>query len=86
MGMLSNKVTSAVVEKMMRDCAAILNESVQRVMDTCPDEEFEAYRSRIGQIMGAIYLDVMRPIYRQYADLEPMELRDSHDGGPQGTN
>ena len=84
--MLSNKDTSAVVEKMMRDCAAILNESVKRVMDTCPAEEFEGYKMRIAQIMGAIYLDVMHPIYRQYPDLEPMELRDSHEGGPQGTN
>jgi len=74
--MLSNKGTAAEVEKIMRDCSATLNESIRRVMETCPDEEFKAYRLVIGQIMGAIYLDVMRPIHRRYPDLEPEELRE----------
>ena len=48
--MLSNKNTAAEVEKMMRDRSATLNESVRRVMEMCPDEEFKAYRLLIGQI------------------------------------
>jgi hypothetical protein len=74
--MLSNKDTAAEVEKMMRQCSAILNESVRRVMETCPDEEFEAYRRVIGQIMGSIYFDVKQPIHRRYPDLEPEEMRE----------
>jgi hypothetical protein len=73
--MLSNKDTAAEVEKMMRQCSATLNESVRRVMETCPDEEFKAYRRVIAQMMGSIYLDVMQPIHRRYPDLEPDELR-----------
>jgi hypothetical protein len=73
--MLSNKDTAAEVEKMMRQCSESLNESIRRVMDTCPDDEFKAYRRVIGQIMGSIYLDVMQPIHRQYPDLEPEELK-----------
>jgi hypothetical protein len=73
--MLSNKDTATEVEKMMRQCSETLDESVRRVMETCPDDEFKAYRRVIAQIMGSIYLDVMQPIYRQYPDLEPEELR-----------
>jgi hypothetical protein len=73
--MLSNKDTATEVEKMMRQCSETLNESIRRVMQTCPDDEFKAYRRVIGQIMGSIYLDVRQPIHRQYPDLEPEELR-----------
>jgi hypothetical protein len=30
-------------------------------METCPDEEFKAYRRVIGGIMGDIYLNVKQP-------------------------
>jgi hypothetical protein len=73
--MLSNKDTAFQVEKMLRECSATLNESVRHVMETCPEDEFKAYRRVIGQIMGAIYLDVVQPIHRQYPDLEPEEMR-----------
>ena len=73
--MISNKATSRKVEKTMRKCSAALDESIRVVMDTCPEAEFKAYRKTIGQIMGAIYLDVMQPIHRRFPDLEPKELR-----------
>ena len=75
--MLSNKDTAGEVEKMMRQCSETLNESIRRVMEMCTDEEFKVYRRVIGEIMGAIYLDVMQPIHRRYPDLEPEESRES---------
>jgi hypothetical protein len=73
--MLSNKATAIEVEKMMSQCSATLNNSIRRVLETCPEEEFKAYRQTIGRIMGSIYLDVMQPIHRQYPELEPEEMR-----------
>ena len=46
--MLTNKETAREVEAAMRQCSAILNESVRWVMETCPDEEFKKYRRTIG--------------------------------------
>ena len=73
--MISNKAIARKVEKTMRKCSAALNESIRLVMDTCPEAEFKAYRKTLGQIMGAIYLDVMQPIHRRFPDLEPQELK-----------
>jgi hypothetical protein len=73
--MLSNKETAREVEKMMQQCSAILDDSIRRVMETCPEEEFKAYRGVIGAIMGDIYLNVKQPIHRQYPDLEPEEMK-----------
>ena len=60
---------------MMRQCSAILDDSVRRVMETCPEEEFKTYRRVIGAIMADIYLNVMQPIHQKYPDLEPEEMR-----------
>jgi hypothetical protein len=73
--MLSNKETAREVEKMMRQCSAILDDSVRRVMETCPEEEFKAFRRVIGGIMGDIYLKVKQPIHQRYPDLEPKEMK-----------
>jgi hypothetical protein len=73
--MLSNKETAREVESAVRQCSAILDQSIHRVMETCPEEEFKAYRRTIADIMGAIYMDVMQPIHRQNPDLEPPELK-----------
>jgi hypothetical protein len=50
--MLSNKETAAEVEKMMQRCSSILNNSIIRVMETWPDEEFKAYRRIIARNHG----------------------------------
>ena len=73
--MISNQETARAVEQAMQQCSSILNESVRLVMETCPDEEFKAYRKTIAQVMGDIYLEVMQPIHRRYPDLEPKELK-----------
>ncbi len=59
----------------MRKCSAALNESVRLVRDTCPEPEFKAYRRAVGQIMGAIYVDIVRPIHCRFPDLEPEEMK-----------
>ena len=73
--MLSNKETAREVEAAMRQCSAILNESIRRVMETCSDEEFKKFRRTIGAVMADIYLNVMQPIHQRYPDFEPPELK-----------
>ena len=73
--MISNKDTAREVERMMWQCSAILDDSIRRVMDTCPEEEFKAYRLVVARILGDIYLNVQQPIHLQYPDLEPHSLK-----------
>jgi hypothetical protein len=73
--MLSNKETAREIEAAMRQCSAILNQSIRRVMDTCPDEEFKKYRHTVGTIMADLYLKVLQPIHQRYPELEPPELK-----------
>ena len=73
--MLSNKETAREIEKTLSQCGVALDQSVRLVMDTCPEEEFKAYRRIIGQIMGSLYLDIRQPIHRRFPDLEPEGLK-----------
>jgi hypothetical protein len=73
--MISNKATARKVERTMKKYSRALDESIRLVRDTCPEAEFKAYRKIIGQIMGAPYLDLMRPIHRRFPDLEPEALK-----------
>ena len=68
--MLSNRDTAFEVEKMLWECSGLLNESIRRVMETCPEEEFKAYRRVIGRIMGDLFLDAMQPIHSRYPELK----------------
>jgi len=44
-------------------------------MNECEDEDFQIYRSAVGEIMGAILLEVLNPLYRTHPELKPKELR-----------
>ena len=79
--MLSNKKTAEEIEKMVRECSSIPNNSIARVMETSPDERFKAYRRVIGRIMASIYVDVMQPIHQRCPDLEPEELKHPPEAG-----
>jgi hypothetical protein len=48
-----------------------LNEAVRVVQADAPAIEFEDYRRRTGEVMAAIYLDLIKPIVEFYPDLDP---------------
>jgi hypothetical protein len=40
-----------------------------------PPEVFEAYKARFGRVMGAIYDEILAPIYLEHPDVEPIEQK-----------
>ena len=75
-GVEMRKDVAENINQLMIECGAKLDSSVRLVMDTSSVEEFEAYRTAIGQIMGTMLVDIMMPIYRQHPELKPAELDD----------
>jgi len=67
--------TAAAITKLMLDVSAQLDASVKLVMDDGDAAEFGAYRNCVGNIMGQIYCDILTPIFKQYPQLRPAELR-----------
>ncbi|WP_206244054.1 hypothetical protein [Novosphingobium terrae] len=44
-------------------------------MDAADEDEVHRYKRAVGQVMGGIFLDIKSPIFEQYPDLTPAELR-----------
>jgi hypothetical protein len=66
-------MTRDAAEKVIRgllDASAALNETVRLVEDEAPDA-LEDYRRRTAEVMAAIYLDLIKPIVKDYPDLDP---------------
>jgi hypothetical protein len=73
--MIRDKAIAGEVNKLMLDYGAKLDASLVLVKDRCSSEEFVAYRTVVGKILGEMLLEVMNPIYLQHPDLKPPELK-----------
>jgi hypothetical protein len=58
-----------VIQELLVACAS-LNEAVRVVQTEAPDL-FPEFRKHTGEVMGAIYLDLMKRVVSDYPDLDP---------------
>ena len=63
------------IRDMLLEFSGKIDESVRLVKDTCPEDEFRRYRSGTAQIMGAMYAEVLRPLFREHPELEPESMK-----------
>lgn len=52
----------------------LLNESIVEAMALAPEEEWRAYRRQVGHVMAEMYDRLLKPLYDQHPDLEPVAL------------
>jgi hypothetical protein len=74
-GMFKDKEVASEISKLIFALSAQLNGSLIRVQERCPASEFEAYRAVVGRLMGEMFVEVSMPIFAQYPDLKPPELK-----------
>lgn len=67
--------TAKQVQRILSDANSRLNDALLVIRNDCAVEEFEAYRTKIGQIMGAVGVELLQPIYAQHPEAIPPELR-----------
>lgn len=73
--MIRDKAVASEVNKLMLEYSGKLDASLQVVKDRCSTEEFVAYRTVVGKLLGEMLVEVMNPIYVQHPDLKPPELK-----------
>ena len=67
-------MTRAAVEEVIQGLLAAsgaLNETIRVVQAETSDAVFQDYRKRTADVMAAIYLDLVKPLVRDYPDLDP---------------
>jgi hypothetical protein len=67
--------TAEKVLPLLMEASARVNEAIARVVEKEGAETAHAFRRAAGQVMGEIYLDLMRPIHEEHPELVPEELR-----------
>ena len=75
--MVTDPKFAAEILAVARDCTRQLNEALLRAQVECSASEFPAVRDGLGYAIGALFVDVMRPIYIRHPSLAPKELRAS---------
>jgi hypothetical protein len=75
--MVTDPKLAAEIVAVARDCNRQLNEVLFRAQRECSESEFLAIRDHVGFAIGALFTEVMRPIYIKHPSLAPEELRES---------
>ena len=52
-----------------------MDASIVLVQRECTDEELIEYRRAAGRAMGYLFTDIVRPIFRDYPELMPEEMK-----------
>lgn len=73
-----DSVTAAKLANFLSDANEQLGLAVRLLKDSCNEEEFEAWRHRLANVIGALFLDGLDPLYREHAKLIPEALRDHY--------
>jgi len=71
-------VQRELAERLVREVSLIsgkLNHSIAEVAGVSDPGFFHQYRRLTGQVMGLLYLDILRGIFREYPDLEPDSMK-----------
>jgi hypothetical protein len=58
----------------MLEFGSRLDASVAEVKEQCTDPEFEAYLRAVGQVLGEMLIEIMRPLYKAHPNFKPDEL------------
>ena len=67
-----------LAEETIRDllsCSGKLDQSVAVLEGAVDEESYIRYRQLVGQIMGLLYIEVLRELFAQYPELEPESMK-----------
>ena len=67
---MTRGTTERVIQTLLAASAA-LDDSVRVVQEEASESVFRDYRQRAGEVMAAIYLDLIKPLVKNYPDLDP---------------
>ena len=76
--MMKRELAEQIVSKLHKATVEI-DETIALVQKECTDEAFREYRRAAGYAMGYLFTDIIRPIFQEYPDLMPEEMRNGDE-------
>jgi len=69
------ELAKEMIAKMLQ-YAQEMNGFLLVIKEECDAAEFRRYQVGIGEMLGRMYIDIMRPIYKDFPSLEPPGFKD----------
>jgi hypothetical protein len=69
------KATAQRLSDITRALGDQLMKAAKMIQDAESREVFDAYKQGIGNVMGAMYDEILGPLYKEHPDIEPPEQR-----------
>jgi len=69
------KDLAEVVTRELLFCSGKLDHSVGLLQGVVGEDFFTRYRGLVGQVMGTLYIEILRDLFRQYPELEPESMK-----------
>jgi hypothetical protein len=63
------------ITRELLSCSGKLDRSVGLLQGVVDEEFFTRYRGLVGQVMGMLYIEILRDLFRQYPELEPESMK-----------
>ena len=73
--MIPDRQRAVAVSKAAEEFIKQLSLALQTVQVNGSSEDFERLRKAIGEVVGTLEADLLWPLYKQYPDLEPENLK-----------
>jgi hypothetical protein len=73
--MIPDRQRAVAVSNAAEEFIKQLSLALKAVQSNGSSEEFERLRKAIGQVVGTLETDLLWPLYKQYPDLEPENLK-----------
>ena len=70
-----NKEAASNLKDQVLSCSRQLDKSIKDVQNLQVGSSADAYRRLAGRIMGLLYTNLLMPVYSEFPDLEPSELK-----------
>jgi hypothetical protein len=66
-----DKLLATRIARALLECSGTVDTSVAWVKAECSEDDLQRYRKAAGRVMGAIYFEILEPIFEEYPDLQP---------------
>ena len=70
-----NISVAETISDLLRRQSAELNAALEAIEPLCSAGEFDAYAGAIGQLMETVYTELLEPIWAEFPELCPEEVR-----------
>ncbi|WGS54335.1 hypothetical protein LFL96_25305 [Paraburkholderia sp. D15] len=72
--MIKNPEIASDLSNRFLGVSGAINDAIILVQESCPADEFKAFRRAMGQLLDQVYVLALEPLYEAHPDIAPPEL------------